>query len=154
MEKALDFAKEYLEDLLSFFGLNVKVEGVVEENTIELNVPTTDVNGFLIGHAGENLRSIQYLTNMALKNAGFDEAIAVVDIAGYKRQKQDKLAEEIKKIAESVLKTEQEHVLEPMSAYERRVVHKTISDIVELESISTGEGRDRRVTIKLKAKKS
>lgn len=148
MEKALKLATSYLEDFLSFFGLNVKVEGSIDEKTLELQVPSTQLNGFLIGYRGEGLRAIQHLTNMALRQAEFLDCVAVVDIAGYKKQRQDNLAAQVKAMAEEVLSSKESKTLEPMSAYERRVVHKTVGEIEGITSESIGEGRDRRVVIK------
>jgi spoIIIJ-associated protein len=67
---SIDFAQKYLEDLLSFFGLNTSVTARCEEGeeVIELVIPSTHLNGFLIGQRGETLRSLQFLLSMALKN--------------------------------------------------------------------------------------
>lgn len=148
MEKALEFAQNYLEDLLSFFGLNLKVEGHVEESTLELSVPSSELNGFLIGVHGEGLRAIQHLTNMGLKQAGFNDCVAAVDIAGYKKARQEKLVAQAKADAEEVLSAGASKTLEPMNAFERRAVHKAVGEIEGVTSESTGEGRDRRVVIK------
>lgn len=144
----IDFAKQFLEDLLSFFGLNTQVEAKREEDTIQLNVPSSEQNGFLIGQHGDNLRSLQHLTNMALKRSGSENVAVVVDVAGYKAQRSERLSEHVKKLAQEVITSGVEKTLEPMSSYERRVVHKTISEIDGVESGSVGEGRDRRVVIK------
>ncbi len=144
----IDFAKQFLEDLLSFFGLNTQVEAKREEDTIQLNVPSSEQNGFLIGQHGDNLRSLQHLTNMALKRSGSENVAVVVDVAGYKAQRSERLSEHVKKLAQEVITSGVEKTLEPMSSYERRVVHKTISEIDGVESGSVGEGRDRRVVIR------
>lgn len=144
----LDFARQFLEDLLSFFGLNTKVDATREDDTIQLNVPSSEQNGFLIGQHGDNLRSLQHLTNMALKRSGTDGLAVVVDVAGYKAQRSERLSEHVKKLAGEVIASDAEKTLEPMSSYERRVVHKTVSEIDGVESESVGEGRDRRVVIK------
>ena len=67
-KKKIVYAKKYLEDLLSFFGLNTDVQATSDGEVIQLNVPSTHLNGFLIGQHGENMRSLQYLTSTALKN--------------------------------------------------------------------------------------
>ena len=148
MSAARDFAQTFLEDLLSFFGLNTAVEGSPDEATIELDVPSTHLNGFLIGVRGENLRSLQHITNLALKTSGFTDVMAVVDIAGYKKQQNERLGKTARQLAEQVLGSGQAQTLEPMSAYDRRVVHQAVSEIDGVTSESSGEGRDRRVVIK------
>lgn len=146
---APEFAKKQLEDLLSFFGLNVAVEVEVEDDVIELNVPSTSINGFLIGHNGDNLRSIQHLIASILKNSEQELTRVNVDIADYKKQRAERLAEQVKQWAESVKKSGQQMDLHSMNAADRRVVHKTISEIDGLTSESAGEGRDRHVVISL-----
>lgn len=148
MSAALDFAQHYLEDLLSFFGLNTTVDAREVETTIELEVPSTRLNGFLIGAHGESLRSLQYLTNMALKSSGYEDTVAVIDIAGYKKQQNERLTQQAQKIAQEVRDSGSEHAFEPMSAYERRVVHQAVSEIGGVTSESAGEGRDRHVIVK------
>src|SRR5579871_4928218 len=93
MEEAIQYAKKYLEDLLSFFGLNTDVYATSDDDVIQLNVPSTHLNGFLIGQRGENMRSLQYLTSTALKNSNYEHTRVNVDIADYKRQRADRLKE-------------------------------------------------------------
>ena len=71
MEESIQYAKKYLEDLLSFFGLNTDINVTSEDEIIELNVPSSHLNGFLIGQKGETMRSLQYLVGSALRNQGF-----------------------------------------------------------------------------------
>src|SRR3972149_578939 len=69
IEEAILYAKKYLEDLLSFFGLNTDVYATTQDHeVIELNVPSTHLNGFLIGQRGETARALQYTIATALKN--------------------------------------------------------------------------------------
>lgn len=148
MSTARDFAQKYLEDLLSFFGLNTQVEVEEEDDTVSLQVPSSHLNGFLIGAHGENLRSLQYLTNMALKSAGFVDNMAVIDIAGYRRQRNERLTARAKQLAEQVLAEGKEMPLDPMSAFERRIIHQAVSEIEGVTSESDGEGRERHIVIK------
>ena len=93
LEEAIVYAKKYLEDLLSFFGLNTDVHATSDDEVIQLNVPSTHLNGFLIGQHGENMRSLQYLTSTALKNNDYEHNRVNVDIADYKKQRADRLRE-------------------------------------------------------------
>jgi spoIIIJ-associated protein len=145
---ANEFAAKYLEDLLSFFGLNTKVETLVEEHTVELQVPSSNLNGFLIGQRGENLRSLQHLTNMAMKRAGFDEMVAVIDVAGYRAQQNQRLAKRAVELAGQVASSGEDYTFDFLSAYERRVVHKALGEVAGITTESVGEGRDRRLVIK------
>lgn len=143
-----EFARRYLEDLLSFFGLNTRVEDSLSEEVVELNVPSSGLNGFLIGKHGQNLRSLQHLMNLVIRRSGYDDITVVVDIAGYKRQRNERLAQHTRSLAEEVLSSGIEKSLLPMSAAERRVIHQVIGEIEGLMSESQGEGRDRHVIIR------
>jgi spoIIIJ-associated protein len=145
-------AQKYLEDILSFFGINIssKIEhsdAEEDDNVINLSVPSTHLNGFLIGLNGETLRSIQHLVNSHI-SANSDSIIYKIniDIAGYKKQRSEKIEQMLdRKIGEFKLNNEPIH-LEPMNAYERRVAHQKISQ-AGLSSESEGFGRDRHIVI-------
>src|SRR5258706_14011754 len=93
-EEAIRFAKKYLEDLLSFFGLNTDVYATTEDHeVIELNVPSTHLNGFLIGQQGDTMRALQFIVSNALRNNDFEYTRVNVDIADYKKARADQIAE-------------------------------------------------------------
>src|SRR5919108_819939 len=92
IEEAILYAKKYLEDLLSFFGLNTDVYATTEDHeVIELNVPSSHLNGFLIGQRGETMRSLQYLISAALKSQNFAHTRVNVDVADYKKSRAERL---------------------------------------------------------------
>ncbi len=146
-EESIRYAKKYVEDLLSFFGLNTDVYATSEEDVIELSVPSTSLNGFLIGQRGETLRSIQYLVSNSLRNKNYELNRVNVDIADYKKQRHERLAEQVKKWISEVKESDNPKRLEPMSAADRRIVHKVVGEESELSTMSEGEGRDRHVVI-------
>ena len=147
MEESISYAKKYLEDLLSFFGLNTDVYATHDGDVIQLNVPSTAMNGFLIGNRGDTMRSLQYLTSSALKNNAYEYWRVNVDIAGYKQQRADRLAETAKAWVEKVKSSGEPMDLKPMNAADRRVIHK-LADEFGLMTESVGEGRDRHVVLK------
>jgi spoIIIJ-associated protein len=150
-QASIDFAKKYLEDLLSFFGLNTNVVAHADEDVIELSVPSTHLNGFLIGQRGETLRSLQFLIATTLKNKDAALTRVNVDVADYKKQRNDRLAQQAAEWADEVVRTGEPKHLVPMNAAERRVVHQAVSERFELSTESEGEGRDRHVVIIKKA---
>src|SRR3989338_8054884 len=88
IEEAILYAKKYLEDLLSFFGLNTDVYATTEDHeVIELNVPSTHLNGFLIGQRGDTVRALQFTIATALKNQSFNCSRVNVDVADYKKHR-------------------------------------------------------------------
>lgn len=148
MEEAISFAKKYLEDILSFFGLNVDVHATHDEDMIELNIPSTHMNGFLIGQRGETVRAIQFLIVSALRNNGHEYNRVSVDVADYKKAQADRLAQQVEQWVEDIKKSGKDMELKPMNAAERRVVHQVASEH-GLTTESIGEGRDRHVIIKI-----
>lgn len=147
-EEAIQYAKKFLEDLLSFFGLNTDVYATTEdEEVIELNIPSTHLNGFLIGQHGETMRSLQFLVGSALKNQGYSVSRVNVDVADYKKQRADRLAVTAEEWIKKVQETGEPYEVKPMNAADRRTVHKVASD-AGLVSDSVGEGRERHIVIK------
>jgi spoIIIJ-associated protein len=110
-------------------------------------VPSTHLNGFLIGQRGETLRSLQQLIATTLKNREAELTRVNVDIADYKKQRNERLAQQVEEWAKSVMASGEPMHLRPMSAAERRVVHQTLTDYSELDTHSEGEGRDRHVVL-------
>lgn len=148
MEESIQYAKKYLEDILSFFGLNTDVYATTEDNeVIELNVPSSHLNGFLIGQHGDTMRALQYTVSTALKNNGYAITRVNVDIADYKKGQADRLAERAQEWIKKVQTSGEPLHLKPMNAADRRTVHKVASE-AGLATESEGEGRDRHVVLK------
>jgi spoIIIJ-associated protein len=148
MEESIQYAKKYLEDILSFFGLNTDIYATTEDNeVIELNVPSTHLNGFLIGQHGDTMRALQFMVSNALKNNGYGVARVNVDIADYKKGRADRLAEKAEAWVARVKESGEPMHLQPMNAADRRTIHKVAND-AGLVTESEGEGRDRHVVLK------
>jgi spoIIIJ-associated protein len=148
VEDSIQFAKKYLEDVLSFFGLNTDVYATSEDGeVIELNIPSTHLNGFLIGQRGETVRALQFMVSNALKNQDYTVTRVNVDVAEYKKQRADRLAKTAEEWVAKVQETSEPYELRPMNAADRRVVHKVAAD-AGLASESVGEGRDRHIVLK------
>ncbi len=147
MEEAITFAKKYLEDVLSFFGLNVDVHATHDEDVIELNIPSTHMNGFLIGQRGDTVRALQYMVTSALNNKHLEHMRVNVDVADYKKAQNDRLAEQVQHWVEEIKVSSKDMELQPMNPAFRRIVHKVASEM-GLATESVGEGYNRRVIIK------
>ena len=147
IEDAIQYAEKYLEDLLSFFGLNTDVAATSDGEVIQLNVPSTHLNGFLIGQRGDNMRSLQYLTSTALKNNNYQYTRVNVDVADYKKQRADRLRETAETWMKQVQSSGEPMNLEPMNAADRHVVHQLAADY-GLVSDSAGDGRERHIVLK------
>lgn len=149
MEESIAYAKKYLEDLLSFFGLNTDVYATSEDDeVIELNIPSTHLNGFLIGQRGETMRALQFMVSSALKNQKYTCTRVNIDVAEYKKQRADRLAKTAEEWVKGVQTTGEPYKVRPMNAADRRVVHQVAAE-AGLVSESVGEGRDRHIVLKL-----
>lgn len=148
MEESILYAKKYLEDILSFFGLNTDVYATnSDDEVIELHVPSTHLNGFLIGHNGETMRAMQFMVSTSLKNNDYPVSRVNVDIADYKKARADRLSEKAQEWLETVKSSGKDLPLEPMNPADRRTIHKLAGDF-GIETESVGEGRDRHIVLK------
>jgi spoIIIJ-associated protein len=147
VEESILYAKKYLEDLLSFFGLNTDVYATCEDDVIELNIPSTHLNGFLIGQRGDTMRSLQFIVSNALRNNNYEYTRVNVDVADYKKQRAERLAEKAEEWIGEVKKSGKPFELNPMNAADRRIVHKVAAEN-GLSTESVGEGRDRHIILK------
>ena len=149
-EESIDYARKYVEDLLSFFGLNTDVRAGADEEVIEISIPSTHLNAFLIGQRGDTLRQFQYLVSTTLRNKDAELYRVNLDIADYKRQRNDRLRDQAEEWVKKVRDSGETMSLRPMSAAERRVVHQAVSDYSDVETHSEGEGRDRHIVLSKK----
>lgn len=148
MDASQKFAKKFVEDLLSFFGLNVDVTvGSSDGEVIEISIPSTSMNGFLIGQRGENMRALQFLTSTALKNNDYEISRVNLDVAEYKKQRADRLSEKAESWMKQVRDDGETMDLKPMNAADRRIVHKLAAEY-GVVSESVGEGRDRHIVLR------
>lgn len=149
-EASLAYAKKYLEDLLSFFEVNVDIDAHIEGDVIELSVPSTEHNSILIGRGAETLRSMQYAVSTVLRNKDAALVRVNIDIADYKKQRADKIAEQARGWMEKVRSSGDSHVVN-LNAADRRVVHQVATEFEDIQTFSEGEGRDRKIIIAQKS---
>ena len=143
----ISLAKQYFEDLLSFYGVNAEVQAEGEDDTIRLSVDT-DGGGRLIGHRGENLAALQHVLNMMIRRKTDDRIYVHVDVGGYRKARLEKLEEEAREAIDRVKGGESEVRLPMMNAAERRHIHSYIGEVEGVQSESQGEGNRRRLIVK------
>ena len=145
-EESSRFAAKYLEDLLSFFGINVAVYSTIDDEVIQLAVPSTSLNSLLIGRNADNLRALQHIVSMALVMKDAEVTRVNVDVANYKRQRADKIAERAEEWIAKVRRSGESMTLN-LNAADRRIVHKVAQDYSDISTHSEGEGRERKLII-------
>ena len=148
-DESIRFATKYLEDLLSFFGINVAVYSTIDDEVIQLSVPSTSMNSLLIGRNADNLRALQSIVSQALVFHEAEITRVNVDIADYKRQRADRIAEKAEGWIRKVRQSGEPMTLD-LNAADRRVVHKLAEDYSDIETHSEGEGRERKLIISKK----
>ncbi|MBQ8984535.1 single-stranded DNA-binding protein [Candidatus Saccharibacteria bacterium] len=145
-DESVRFATKYLEDLLSFFGINVAVDSTLDDEVIQLSVPSTSMNSLLIGRNADNLRALQFIVSQALASKNAEVTRVNVDVADYKRQRADRIAEKAEGWIKKVRETGEPMRLD-LSPADRRVVHKLAEDYYGISTHSEGEGRERQLVI-------
>ena len=145
-DESIRFATKYLEDLLSFFGINVAIDSTMDDEVIQLSIPSTSMNSLLIGKEAQNLRALQHIVSMALASKEAEVTRVSVDVADYKRQRAEHLAEQAEEWIREVRATGKSRRLD-LNAADRRIVHKVAQDYSDIKTHSEGEGRDRQLII-------
>ncbi|MBR5027129.1 single-stranded DNA-binding protein [Candidatus Saccharibacteria bacterium] len=145
-DESIRFAAKYLEDLLSFFGINVAVYSTIDDEVIQLSVPSTSLNSLLIGKNADNLRALQHVVSMALAAKNAEVVRVNVDVADYKRQRADRIADKAEGWIKKVRETGESMTIN-LSPADRRVVHKLAEDYSDITTHSEGEGKERKLII-------
>ena len=146
----IEEGKKYLLQLLNDFNLTGTVEIIPSKQSITFNV-NSDNNGLIIGREGKTLQSIQVLTSKVVNQYTNKHLKVLVDIGSYKENQIKKLEALAKKTAKEVLHSKIDAKLDPMNAYDRRIIHNTLSDWKNIQTVSNGVEPNRYLTIKYKA---
>ncbi|WP_404288289.1 protein jag [Glutamicibacter arilaitensis] len=144
-----DVAADYLEELLDIADLDgdidIELRGGRTYISIVADGAATDLDS-LVGKDGEVLDALQELTRLAVLNATGERSRLVLDIAGYRANRAEELQELATEAISEARKSGQPVHLEPMSAYERKLVHDVIAD-AGLHSESEGESTRRHIVV-------
>lgn len=146
----IEEGKKYLLQLLNDLNLTGTVEVTPSKQSITFNV-NSDNNGLIIGREGKTLQSIQVLTSQVVNQYTNKHLKVLVDIGSYKENQSKKLEALAKKTAKEVLHSKIDAKLDPMNAYDRRIVHNALSDWKNIQTVSNGVEPNRYLTIKYKA---
>lgn len=136
----------YLNAILKNLGCqNVEIKAAVRENGALIVIDGEGL-GVVIGHRGETLDALQHLVSLAANNSGGYFKVTL-NIGDYREKREETLKGLATRVAEQVKRTSRNRALEPMSAYERRIIHTAVQEIDGVCSASIGEGKNRRVVI-------
>lgn len=149
IEKSKENLEKFLEDFIKQLpeGTNYKVLEEKDEIKVDIN---SEKLGFLIGYRGETLYSMQTILS-AIANRNIKNKVRVIlDIEGYKEKREKTLENLAEKVANTVIKTKKSVTLEPMKAYERKIIHSKLQENSKVTTKSIGEEPRRRIVISLK----
>ena len=152
-DRRLQVAQQTLAELLSKMQVNAQVTahwGELDEDSQErpllLDVQGDDLS-LLIGHKGETLNALQYLTRLIVTKTLAEGLNLIVDVQGYRERRAEQLRRLARRVAEQVVQRGRTMPLEPMPANERRLIHIELRDHPQVRTESVGEGDRRKVTI-------
>lgn len=144
-------ARSYLEKILAILDIDAVIhEEDLDESTrcYRIDCKPSDAK-LLIGKKGQTLEALQFLLRQMCKGARLDQTHFLIDVANYRQRRRETILEQAKGGAVAVLNGEAEEIeLDPMTAFERRIVHKYLQEhFPELSSNSKGEDPERRIVI-------
>ena len=152
-DKSFDFVKTVLFDI----GLNADAELYTCEDGTRRIIISGEEASTLIGHHGDTLDALQYLANLASAqkniNGERDKSRVTIDIEGYRAKREATLRALARRMAAKALRNKRSVMLEPMSAYERRIIHSEVQGIEGVSTNSIGSDNNRKIVIYLTDKK-
>lgn len=141
-------AKEILDTMLGYLGFVCDIKEFETPNGLVLQLYTPERDR-LIGRHGETLEEIQFLLNRLLQASNKDAPRVHVDVEHYREMREDDLVQRVRQLSEIVRKTGRPYHLDPMNAYDRRIVHNAFKDDAEVMTWSPpDDARIKRITLK------
>lgn len=147
-------AKEYTSKIISMMNINVTYIKVShDEETVNIDV-ATDSGSLLIGRSGQSLNALEYVVQLMLNTNSSTRAKVSIDTENYRQKQQDRLKTIANKAIEYVKRTKKIYRFDPMSAKDRKFIHKYFKNIGGFDTFSEGEGAMRKVGVKLSIDKN
>ncbi|HEX2267330.1 MAG TPA: RNA-binding cell elongation regulator Jag/EloR [Actinomycetota bacterium] len=151
IEEQSEMARELLVGLLERMGLDAEVEVNETDGATYVEVWGVDSDedmGLLIGRHGRGLESLQELVRAHIQRQTLSRFFVHVDVEDYRKRRADMVSQRARQAARKVKKTGRPEALEPMTPYERKIVHDAVAELGGLETQSEGEEPRRRVVIR------
>lgn len=152
-ENIIKTAREFMDKIIDSLGLEAEIEAILEENLLKINVMGDENKlGIIIGKRGATLDSIQYILNLIVNKKASRYIKVSLDSSGYREKRKETLEELANKMAAKVLRTNHSIRLEPMNAYERKIIHESLQDYEGILTHSEGKDPFRKVVIQKERK--
>lgn len=146
IEEASKRIEKFLNEILN---KNVKCEVAIKDFVINVNIEGEEIN-HLIGYRGTTINALQTIISAVANKNVSSKIMVILDIGEYRKRRKKTLEELAEKISKTVIKTKKSITLEPMSAFERKIIHTKLQDSDKVKTFSKGEEPHRRVVISLK----
>ena len=151
VEEGEDMSFDFVKTVIADIGLNAEAELYsCEDGTRRIAIVGEDASA-LIGHHGDTLDALQYLANLASARKNIrgerDKSRVTLDIEGYRKKREETLRALARRMAAKALRNRRSVMLEPMSAYERRIIHSEIQNIEGVSTNSIGSDNNRKIVI-------
>lgn len=140
---------KFLQDLLNLMNITAKLESKIEKGKIIINI-NSEQAGLIIGKKGETLEALQYLTYLVANKNNDKFVKIVVDVENYRERREESIRRMAFNMAKKAAKTRKSVSLEPMNAYDRRIVHETLQNDKFVTTESEGKDPHRKVIIRPK----
>ena len=150
-EKAKINVTKFLNEFFDKVQKDAKYTVETSKKGLNINIESSDL-GFLIGYRGETLYAFQSIISAIASKNVENRVRVILDIEGYKAKREKSLEDLAEKLEKTVMKTKRSITLEPMQAYERKIIHTKLQDSDMVETRSIGEEPRRKVVISLKRK--
>lgn len=141
-----DTGKEFLLGMFGKMGLSVQIEKLTTKDKITFQVHGEDL-GILIGKHGQTLDAIQYLTNLVANKEVRRRCQIVVDVENYRSRREETLIQLAHRLGAKVRRTRQKIALEPMNAFERKIIHVALQNEKHIKTDSEGQEPYRHIVI-------
>lgn len=139
----------FLQEVFEAMDQQVNIERTEADSEIKLNLHGNEM-GILIGRRGQTLDALQYLTNIVVNRRSDKHVRIILDAENFRERRKQTLEQLSARLAERVVRTKREVVLEPMPPQERKIIHSELQDHPKVKTHSKGDEPNRRVVITLK----
>ena len=149
LEKAAERVEKFIKEIKTELPEDVTYNIEKTSKGLEVSINSKDL-GYLIGYRGETLYAMQSILSAIASKGNQNRIRVILDIEGYKAKREKTLEELAEKVAKTVIRTRKPVKLEPMQAYERKIIHSKLQGNPKIETISEGQEPHRRIVISLK----
>jgi spoIIIJ-associated protein len=150
VQEQADAVADFIEELLDRMGIDAIAEPTTHAGHVYVDIvdgPEEDM-ALLIGRHGQTLDAIQELARTAVGRRLDQRVRVLIDVEDYRKRQDDRLMELAREVAERVADSGEEERLDPMNAYERKLVHDAVAEVDGVESVSEGADPDRFVVLR------